>query len=92
VLVLDLREHAESWVRDKLGDRQLGFDDHDLERLMTDAGLTDVKVTVGSRRTGDPFTVLVASGIRGQIRERARPATSPRRALKAAATEANHGH
>ena len=25
VLVLDLRAHDEAWVRDKLGDRQLGF-------------------------------------------------------------------
>ncbi len=27
VLVLDLRAHDETWVRDKLGDRQLGFSD-----------------------------------------------------------------
>ncbi len=87
VLVLDLREHGEAWVRDKLGDRQLGFGDHDLERLMTDAGLTDVKVTVGSRRAGDPFTVLVASGTRGQVRDRARTTTTMRRATKAAATD-----
>jgi len=87
VLVLDLRAHSETWVRDKLGDRQLGFGDDTLERLLSDAGLTDVKVTVGSRRTGDPFTVLVASGTRGQVRDRTRTSTTLRRASRAAATD-----
>ena len=62
VLVLELREHDEAWVREKLGDRHLGFSEDELASLLTTAGLTDVKVTVGSRRAGDPFTVLVASG------------------------------
>jgi hypothetical protein len=31
---------------------------------MRDAGLVDVKVTPGARLTGDPFVVIVASGIR----------------------------
>ena len=64
VLVLDLRAHEEAWVREKLGDRHLGFTDDALADLLAGAGLTDVKVTVGSRRAGDPFTVLVASGSR----------------------------
>lgn len=72
VLVLDLREHEEAWVREKLGDRQLGFSDRDLIELLNEAGLTDVKVTIGSRRSGDPFTVLVASGTRDTSRERSR--------------------
>jgi SAM-dependent methyltransferase len=87
VLVLDLREHGETWVREKLGDRQLGFSDDALERLLNDAGLADVNVTVGSRRTGDPFTVLVASGTRGQLHDRSRPSTTLRRASRAAATD-----
>jgi SAM-dependent methyltransferase len=62
VLVLDLRRHDEGWVRDRLGDRWLGFDDAQLGKLLTTAGLTDVHVDVGARLTGDPFTVLVASG------------------------------
>ena len=62
VLVLDLREHGEAWVRERLGDRWLGFTPAALTDLMTSAGLTDVKVTVGARRSGDPFTVLIASG------------------------------
>jgi SAM-dependent methyltransferase len=62
VLVLDLRTHQEEWVRTKLGDRRLGFDDEELRKMLTEAGLHDVRVGVGARRTGDPFTVLVASG------------------------------
>ncbi|HEY1913056.1 MAG TPA: metalloregulator ArsR/SmtB family transcription factor [Vicinamibacterales bacterium] len=62
VLVLDLRTHQEEWVRAKLGDRRLGFDDDELRRMLTAAGLSDVKVGVGARKAGDPFTVLIASG------------------------------
>lgn len=62
VLVLDLRTHDEAWVQERLGDRWLGFDDQALERLMKEARLKDVKVTTGARLTGDPFTVIVASG------------------------------
>jgi hypothetical protein len=54
--------HGEEWVRAKLGDRRLGFRDEGLTRLLTAAGLTDVKVGVGARKAGDPFTVLIASG------------------------------
>jgi ArsR family transcriptional regulator len=62
VLVLDLREHREEWVRAKLGDRTLGFHDGELKRMLMHAGLRDVKVGVGASKTGDPFTVLIASG------------------------------
>ncbi|MEO6238416.1 MAG: metalloregulator ArsR/SmtB family transcription factor [Vicinamibacterales bacterium] len=64
VLILELRGHEETWVRDRLGDAWLGFDDAELKRLMAAAGLTDIKVTVGARRVRDPFTVLVASGVK----------------------------
>ena len=49
VLVLDLREHGEEWVKDRLGDRWLGFKDDELGRLLKGAGLTDVKVNVGAQ-------------------------------------------
>jgi SAM-dependent methyltransferase len=62
VLILDLREHREEWVKAKLGDRTLGFADGELKRMLSDAGLRDVKVGVGASKTGDPFTVLIASG------------------------------
>ena len=64
VLLLDLRTHQEEWVRAKLGDRRLGFDESELRTMLVDAGLADVKVNVGSRKAGDPFTVLVAAGVK----------------------------
>lgn len=69
VLLLDLREHDQEWVQDRLGDRWLGFSDSKLASLLKGAGLTDIRVTVGARRAGDPFTVLVASGRRQAARK-----------------------
>ena len=66
VLVLELRGHQEQWVRERLGDKWLGFDDEELKQLLENAGLTGVKVTVGARRARDPFTVLIASGTKGK--------------------------
>jgi ArsR family transcriptional regulator len=65
VLLLDLREHGETWVRERLGDRWTGFSEETLRRLLAGAGFEEIKVTVGARRTGDPFTVLIASGVAG---------------------------
>ena len=64
VLVLELREHGEAWVRERLGDRWPGFSDQKLRQLLAAAGFENLKVTVGARRTGDPFTVLIASGVK----------------------------
>lgn len=64
VLILELRRHEETWVRERLGDRWLGFDDHELRTMMESAGLAGVKITVGARRARDPFTVLIASGVK----------------------------
>jgi SAM-dependent methyltransferase len=68
VLVLDLREHEESWVRASLGDRWQGFAEHDLQALLEGAGLTDVRVRVGARTPGDPFVVLLAVGTKPRRR------------------------
>lgn len=62
VLVLDLREHGESWVRSRLGDKWFGFSERQLEALLVQAGFTNTAVRIGARRTGDPFTVLIAAG------------------------------
>lgn len=62
LLVLDLRQHDQAWVREALGDRWLGFKDADLKKMLDDAGFMAVDVRVGARKTGDPFTVLVAGG------------------------------
>jgi SAM-dependent methyltransferase len=64
VLVLDLREHEQAWVRERLGDEQLGFADEQLSALLKETGLEQVRVNVGARKTGDPFTVLIASGMK----------------------------
>jgi ArsR family transcriptional regulator len=64
VLVLDLREHDQAWVRTRFGDQQLGFADAELERLLRGAGLKIVRVNVGARQAGDPFTVLIGSGVK----------------------------
>ncbi len=62
LLILDLRPHDETWVREKLGDRWFGFSDEHLSGLLTRAGFTDIRVALGARRTNDPFTVLLAVG------------------------------
>jgi ArsR family transcriptional regulator len=62
LLILDLRPHDETWVREKLGDRWFGFSDEHLSGLLTRAGFTDVRVALGARRTHDPFAVLLAVG------------------------------
>jgi SAM-dependent methyltransferase len=66
VLLLELRRHDEAWVRERLGDRWLGFDDDELRGMLEKAGLSGVKITVGARRARDPFTVLIASGTKPQ--------------------------
>jgi ArsR family transcriptional regulator len=68
VLLLDLRAHEEEWVRAKLGDRRLGFADDELRRMLVAAGLAHVKVGVGARKAGDPFTVLIASGTKADTK------------------------
>lgn len=64
VLLLELRAHQEQWVRERLGDKWLGFDDDELTRLLAASGLSDVRVSAGARRARDPFTVLIASGVK----------------------------
>jgi len=62
VLVLDLRPHDQSWVKERLGDNWLGFTDDRLVTFLTAAGLDDIRAQVGARRAGGPFTVVIASG------------------------------
>jgi ArsR family transcriptional regulator len=62
VLILELREHEETWVRTTLGDRWLGFSDAQLRSLLQNAGFEATTVRVGARRSADPFAVLIATG------------------------------
>jgi SAM-dependent methyltransferase len=73
VLILDLRAHDQAWARARLGDKWLGFTDAALEALLKNAGFSNVRVEVGTRRKGDPFAVLIASGTK-------RPALAARKA------------
>ena len=70
VLILDLREHEQAWVRTRFGDRHLGFSPAQLDTLLRSAGLTDVRVDVGARKKLDPFTVLLASGAKSTVTSR----------------------
>lgn len=68
VLVLDLREHAEGWTRERLGDRWLGFAEETLREMMIAAGLRDVVVRPATDDTpDDPFVVLAAVGTRADV-------------------------
>jgi ArsR family transcriptional regulator len=73
VLLLELRRHDERWVSERFGDRWLGFEDDELKRLLEDAGLREVKITVGARRARDPFTVLIASGVKAATSSKRTP-------------------
>ena len=64
LLILDLREHDQAWVKNRFGDRHLGFASSELDSLLRGAGLADVRVQVGASKAGDPFAVLIASGLK----------------------------
>ena len=66
LLVLDLQQHDQTWVRARFGDRRLGFSRSALESLLLGGGLVDVSVTIGAQKAGDPFTVLIASGAKSK--------------------------
>ena len=86
LIVLDLAEHDEAWVRSKLGDRWQGFSERRLRELLAGAGFVEVAVRVGARRAADPFTVLVAAATK-----RGLPARSgARRVAPAARRSAGH--
>lgn len=96
VLILDLRQHREEWVRSKLGDRMLGFAEEELRRLLTGAGLQDLTISIGAKKLGDPFAVLIAAGTRqaagtarhtGRRGARVRPASGERPTTSGASGE-----
>jgi DNA-binding transcriptional ArsR family regulator len=62
LLVQDLRKHEEEWVKEKHGDIWLGFETTELRSMLRNAGFSDVRVEIGSRRRGDPFMVLIGRG------------------------------
>jgi ArsR family transcriptional regulator len=61
VLVLDLRRHDQAWVRERLDDRHLGFDDRELAGLLAGAGFTDIRTGTGASLADGPFAVVIAA-------------------------------
>ncbi len=84
VVILDLRAHSQDWVRQRFGDQRLGFTSDELHDLLTGAGLTHVRVQVGAAKTGDPFTVLLASAAKPLPRPATPLDSRPRRDLSRA--------
>ncbi len=64
ILVIDLKTHDQAWVRTRFGDQKLGFSRAELEDLLAGAGLTNVRVTTGTKKAGDPFAVMIASAVK----------------------------
>jgi 2-polyprenyl-3-methyl-5-hydroxy-6-metoxy-1,4-benzoquinol methylase len=64
LLLQDLRTHQEEWVKSKLGDVWFGFEEKELRVFLKNARFVGIKLDVGSRRRGDPFTVLIGCGMK----------------------------
>jgi SAM-dependent methyltransferase len=62
ILILDLREHDQAWVRTRYGDQHTGFAAGALEALLQGAGFRGIRVSTGAGRAGNPFVVVIASG------------------------------
>ncbi len=62
VVVLELMPHDQTWVRERLGHRHLGFEPEMLERALEDAGLTRLKLTTHARDGASPFRVFLLTG------------------------------
>ncbi|PWT94347.1 MAG: ArsR family transcriptional regulator [Acidobacteria bacterium] len=63
----ELRTHQEEWVKDKLGDKKLGFEPAELHSLLQGAKFTNIEIEVGSKRKGDPFVVLIGCGRKEKV-------------------------
>ena len=62
VVVLELMPHRETWVRERLGHRHLGFQPADLERQLRKAGFERVNREVHPQNASSPFRVFLLSG------------------------------
>jgi ArsR family transcriptional regulator len=80
LVILELKQHDQEWVRARFGDQHLGFAPADLDALLRGGGLADARVTTGANKEGSPFTVLIASAIKpaaGTISTTTRGAAEP---------------
>lgn len=63
IVVLDLLAHRETWVRERLGHRRLGFSEAGLREMLVAAGFTDVDVRRAGRDKKPPhFVSLLGFG------------------------------
>lgn len=65
LLILDLLPHGETWVREQLHHRWLGFDPVQIRRWMEEAGLQNIQWEVPPRRSQEPFQAFLVTGVRG---------------------------
>ncbi len=73
LLVIDLLAHNEEWVRDRLQDRQQGFTERNLSKLLENADLEGIHVQRVARDPHPPhFMTLLATGNRPAVRTRRR--------------------
>jgi SAM-dependent methyltransferase len=61
ILILELRRHDQTWVQTRFGGQRSGFADGELDVLLEGAGFRGVRASIGARRTGNPFVVVIAS-------------------------------
>ncbi len=62
VLIMELDEHQEIWVKEKKGHRWLGFKQEQLQSMMQEAGFQNIRIERMPIQKGELFQVLLASG------------------------------
>jgi ArsR family transcriptional regulator len=62
VVVLELMQHEEGWVHERLGHRHLGFDPEGLESTLRAAGFGSLTREVHPRQATSPFRVFLLTG------------------------------
>lgn len=62
VMVLELLPHQETWVRERLGHRHLGFETGWLEEAMENAGFGRITLETHAREGGSPFRAFLMTG------------------------------
>jgi DNA-binding transcriptional ArsR family regulator len=62
LVVLELMTHSETWVKERLGHRHLGFEPGALEALLRSAGFESMTREVHPRQGSSPFRVFLLTG------------------------------
>ena len=66
LVVVDLAQHEQNWVREKLGHHYLGFENERLEAMLQTGGLDQIKLEQVNQRRGEVFRVLLATGLKSR--------------------------